>query len=55
MGLGKITKLGENIPWFWAKNKMKLDYGRGLYHNEPSRCDLSDDLTAIQQLQIIAD
>ena len=34
---------------------MKSDRGRGLYHKEPLRCDLSDGLSEIQQFKIIID
>jgi hypothetical protein len=54
-GAGKILQLGWIIPLSSSKNQMKSFRGRSLYHKESLRCDLSDDLSGIQQSKIIAD
>ena len=53
-GARKMLRPGLIIPLSGDKNQMKSFRGRSLYHKEPLRCDLSDDLSAIQERKIIA-
>jgi hypothetical protein len=38
-----------------TKNQMKLSPRRSLYHKKQPLCDLSDEISSIQQFKIIAD
>jgi hypothetical protein len=54
-GKGEIPVLLENIPWPVTKKQMKLAHWRSLYHKQTSFCDVSDNLSDIQQSKIIKD
>jgi len=51
----KIANPAEYIPQPGVENQIKSISGLSLYHKEPLPCDLSDELSDIQEFKIITD